>query len=125
MSGVIVLGAIVVALLAVAAGGQSSASPTRGGRGDLYSLIGMTQGQRQRDADVEWLGQFTRNNIADSETTARQLAVEYEKAHAVWCEDRLSASKYGEMIRAQEAAEDAWELGLANYAEHWAATALR
>ena len=37
MSGVIVLGAIVVAVLALAAGGQSSSSPTRGGRGDLYT----------------------------------------------------------------------------------------
>lgn len=91
----------------------------------LYSLIGMTRSQRRQDADVEWLDQFTQNTIADSDTTAQTLADQYEKAYTAWFNDKLSAEKYGEMIRLEEAAGDAWELALGNHAERFRLNAMQ
>ena len=91
----------------------------------LYSLIGMSRSQRRQDADVEWLDQFTQQVIPESDNAAQQLADEYEKAYTEWFNDKLSAEKYGEMIRLEEAADDAWELALGNHAERFNLNALQ
>ena len=91
----------------------------------LFSLIGWSPEKRRQDADIAWLDTFTKRNVAESEAQARALADTYEVARSEWMADRLSAEKYGEMVRVQEAAEDAWELSLGNSAERWAATALQ
>lgn len=85
----------------------------------LYSLIGMSKGQRQHDADMDWLDDFTQQNIPNSERRAEDLATEYEKAVKAWEADKLNVHLYGEVERLREDADDAWELNLGNHVERW------